>query len=206
MRQLLLAMALVGGAVGLFFGGRMVLMSAAASGLGDLQAMQVITTDVQGIVAGGDLAAAKSRIADLETAWDDAEPDMRPKDPEGWGRVDDAIDASLSALRKASPDAGDAATALDALQLAMADPSAGAAAGSGPVLVDGIAVTDASGHPLPCEAMLTAVKDKRAAGAVAADPAGLDDLVAKATERCNADDDRNSNAFSAAALNLLGQS
>lgn len=71
--------------------------------------------------------------------------------------------------------------------------------------VGGILVTDETGHPLPCEAMLQQVRDKEASGAVAADPAAVEDLVAKATERCNADDDRNSDAFSAKALKALGQ-
>jgi hypothetical protein len=206
-RQFLLAAVLVFGAVALFFGGRAVLAPdlalAASASLGDLQPMQAIVTDVQGIVGSGDLGAAKTRITDLETAWDEAEPVMRPKDPAAWGKVDDAIDAALSALRKGNPDAGEAGPVLQALQEVMEDPAAGAATG-GLVLVGGIAVTDETGHPLPCEDMLGQVRDARGA-ATATDPAALDDLVAKATERCNADDDRNADGFSAAALKLLGQ-
>jgi hypothetical protein len=206
-RQFLLAAVLVGGAVALFFGGRAVLAPdldlAASASLGDLQPMQAIVTDVQGIVGSGDLGAAKTRITDLETAWDVAEPVMRPKDPAAWGKVDDAIDAALAALRKGNPDAGEAGPVLQALQVAMADPSGWAATG-GLVLVDGIAVTDETGHPLPCEDLLSQVRDARGAATVT-DPAALDDLVAKATERCNADDDRNADGFSAAALKLLGQ-
>jgi hypothetical protein len=206
-RQFLLAAVLVFGAVALFFGGRAVLAPdlapAAVASLGDLAPMQAIVTDVQGIVGTGDLAAAKTRITDLETAWDEAEPVMRPKDAANWGRVDDAIDAALSALRKGNPDAGEAGQVLQALQVAMADPSGGAATG-GLVLVGGIAVTDETGHPLPCEDMLGQVRDASGAATVT-DTAALDDLVAKATERCNADDDRNADGFSAAALKLLGQ-
>jgi hypothetical protein len=206
-RQFLLAAVLVFGAVALFFVGRAVLAPdlalAASASLGDLQPMQAIVTDVQGIVGSDDLGAAKTRITDLETAWDDAEAEMRPKDPAAWGKVDDAIDAALSALRKGNPDAGEAGQVLQALQEVMADPSGGAATG-GLVLVGGIAVTDETGHPLPCEDMLGQVRDARAAASVT-DPAALDDLVAKATERCNADDDRNADGFSAAALKLLGQ-
>ena len=71
--------------------------------------------------------------------------------------------------------------------------------------VEGILVSDETGHPLPCEEMIQQVTDSQASGAVAADPAAVEDLVAKATERCNADDDRNSDAFSAKALKALGQ-
>lgn len=204
MRQFLLATALVLGAVAVFFGGRVLLAPDATRPLGDLTAMQAIVSDVNAIVGSGDLVKAKARIADLETAWDDAEPTLRPKDPEAWGRVDDGIDAALSALRKENPLAAEASAALDKLQQVMADPAA-AAAGSGPVAVEGIAVTDASGHPLPCEEMIQAVKDKQTGGTGAGDPAAIDDLIAKATERCNADDDRNADAFSARALKALGQ-
>lgn len=60
--------------------------AAAAGSLGDLSAYQVIVTDTQRIIAAGDLAAAKARIADLETLWDDAEGDLRPADPAAWAR------------------------------------------------------------------------------------------------------------------------
>ena len=202
MRQFLLATVLVFGAVAAFAAGRMLLVPAGGQALGDLQPMQAIVTDVQGIVGSGDLGRAATRITDLETAWDEAEADMRPMNPEAWGRVDDAIDAALSSLRAATPDAAAASEALAGVQQAMADP--GAASSGGPVEVDGVLVTDATGHPLPCEEMLTSVRDRQA-GASGSDTAALDDLVAKATERCNADDDRNANAFSAKALKLLGQ-
>jgi len=202
-RQFLLATVLVVGAVAAFAAGRMLLVPATGQALGDLQSMQAIVTDVQGIVGGGDLARAATRITDLETAWDDAEADMRPKNPEAWGRVDDAIDAALSSLRAETPDPAKAAEALVGLQQAMADPGTGGTGGL--VEVDGILVTDATGHPRPCEEMLTSIRDKRAGGSSGSDATALDDLVAKATERCNADDDRNANAFSAAALKLLGQ-
>ena len=210
MKQFLLATVLMAGAVGAFFGGRVILIPseagvASTQSLGDLTAMTAIVTEVQAIVGTGDLAGAETRITDLETAWDDAQAEMQPKNPEAWGRVDDAVDASLSALRAGTPDAAAATEALAAVQLVMSDPTAGTDSKAGLVEVGGIAVTDDTGHPLPCEAMLTMIKDRRAGGAAVAGAPALDDLVAKATERCNADDDRNADAFSAAALKLLGQ-
>ncbi len=203
MRQFLLATALILGAVVIFFGGRYLIGPGVAQPLGDMAAIEAIVTDVQAIVGTGDLVKAEVRITDLETAWDDAEDEMRPKDPAAWGKVDDAIDAALSALRKDTPLAADATQTLASLQQVMADPAGGAA--SGPVEVEGILVSDETGHPLPCEEMIQQVTDSQASGAVAADPAAVEDLVAKATERCNADDDRNSDAFSAKALKALGQ-
>ena len=199
MRQFLLATALVGGAVTLFFGGRALLLTPAPQPLGDLSALTAILTDVQGIAEKGDLPGARARIKDLETAWDEDEAAMRPMDPEAWGRVDAATDAALSALRAGQPDAATVSEALASLQGVLADPAAAGASPGGVQLVGGIAVTDGAGHPLPCEAMIQQVRDGRAA------KPGPDvaDLLSKATERCNADDDRNANAFSAQALAAL---
>lgn len=175
-----------------------------AQPLGDLQSMQTIVSDVQAIVGTGDLIKAEIRITDLETAWDDAEPALRPMDPEAWGRVDEAADAALSALRRGTPDAAAVDAALVTLTAALADPGAAGAAASGVVLVGEVPVTDGNGHPLPCEAMLAEVNGKLAATTMTPEAgAAVGDLVAKAMERCNADDDRNANAFSAQALQMV---
>jgi hypothetical protein len=209
-KQVLLATALVLGATGAFFGGRAILIPASATvqgpSLGDLSAMAAIVTDVQGIAKTGDIPAAKARITDLETAWDEAQPTLQPKNPESWGRVDAAIDDSLSALRAGRPDPAEVGTTLTALQTALADPSQGGAAAGGVVMIGSVAVTDASGHPLPCEAMLKTVVAQQATATLAPEAAAkVDDLVAKATERCNADDDKTSDSFSAQALQAMAK-
>lgn len=208
MRQFLLATALIAVAVGAFFGGRSWLVpagSAADAPLGDLSALVTIVADVQDITSAGDLAKAKARITDLETAWDEAQPELQPKNPEAWGRVDGAADDALSALRAGSPDPAEVEATLAALQVALADPAGSGGGESGGVqMVGGVAVTDASGHPLPCEAMLKDITAKRGALKLTAEAAAkVDDLVAKATERCNADDDMNADSFSAQALQAL---
>lgn len=210
MKQFLLATALIAVAVVAFFGGRAALVPsasavAAANPLGDLSAMAAIVTDVQGIAKTGDLPGAKARIADLETAWDDGEATLRPKDPEAWGRVDAAIDGALSALRAGTPDPAEVDTTLSAVQAILADPGqAGGSAAGGVVMIGDIAVTDAEGHPTPCETMLTSVQEKRAAASLTAEAAArVDDLVTRATERCNADDDKTSDSFSAQALQAM---
>jgi hypothetical protein len=64
-------------------------------------------------------------------------------------------------------------------------------------------VTDASGHPLACEAMIEALRGAIAAGSVPADKqAAAAEFQTKAVERCNADDDAHADAFSAQGLAL----
>ncbi len=204
MKQFLLAAVLLAGAVAAFFGGRMWLAPSATGTLGDMSAFSAIVTDVQGIAKTGDPVAAEVRITDLETAWDDAAASLHPMNPEAWGRVDGAADAALSALRAGTPDAAEVEATLAALQTALADPTAGGVSVGGVVMVGSVAVTDGAGHPLPCEEMLTAVKVKLAATTMTPEAAAtVDALVIKATERCNADDDKNADNFSAQALAAL---
>ncbi len=172
---------------------------AAVSPLGDLSAYRVIVDDTRKIAQGGDLAAAEKRATDLESLWDQNADALQAKDATAWGVIDGANDAVFKALRATSPDAARVDAALAALQAALAGQEA-AAAGGGVQLVAGIAVTDANGHPLPCEKMAGLVRDGLAGQAAAPKVA---DLQAKALERCNADDDANSDAFSAQALALL---
>ena len=129
MRNLLLSAALVPAPVALFAAGFIVLAPAASvasapaqgASLGDMTPFAAIVTDVQGLATKGDMAGAKARITDFETAWDGAEPTLRPTNKGAWGNVDDAADVALSAVRAGTPGPAEVNASLDQLQLALAN-------------------------------------------------------------------------------------
>lgn len=209
MKHILLATALIVFPVAIFTAGEMRMSSAGAAQvgadpLGDLAPYEAIVIDTQVIAASGDLAGAKTRITDFETLWDDAEAAMRPMDTAAWGNVDSAADGALLSLRARHRDPKNVRKALSELISVLADRE-GTGGGAGPaLLVSGIAVTDANGHPLPCETMLGRLRAALNDGSIpSADIAAATALQVKATERCNADDDTRADGFTAQALSLV---
>lgn len=87
----------------------------AAGKLGDLSKFETIANDTLVLVDKGDLKAAAKRITDFESAWDEAEPTLRPKNKGEWGVIDDAADAAIESLRAKSPSAPDAQKTVSAL-------------------------------------------------------------------------------------------
>jgi hypothetical protein len=176
-----------------------------AASLGDLSALKTIISNVQAIAETGDFVAAEKRVTDFETAWDDKESSLRKLNPDAWGNIDDAADAVFKALRASTPVAADVKATLANLTAVLNNPGAGSDANQpgSASMVNGIAVTDTSGHAIPCEEMITKLKDASAkAKPSAGDKVSADDFLAKAIERCNADDDARADAFSAQGLAL----
>ena len=206
---MLLATVLVVAPVAVFALGETLLVPAAVASapLGDLSGFGAILADVARLADAGDLAGAKARFADLDTAWDDQKATLRPVDPDAWGNVDAGIDAALRAnlraKRAAAPGQATVTESLGALRGILSDPASGDTA-AGPVRqVAGVDVTDANGHPRPCEEM-----HARLVAAVTTDAvrSATADLMARGLERCNADDDVRADAFFAQGLALTGHS
>ncbi len=82
------------------------------SPLGDLSSFRKIEEDTLNLVNAGNLSAAKSRVNDLESSWDNAEAKLKPMNQGKWTEIDSSIDTVLTQLRAKQQDAEACKTAL----------------------------------------------------------------------------------------------
>jgi uncharacterized membrane-anchored protein len=89
------------------------------SRLGNLSPFRTITQDTLTLLQNGDQSGATTRVTDLETAWDDAQARLKPRDPAAWTTIDGKIDKVLRELRSTSPNPASEKDALTALLAAL---------------------------------------------------------------------------------------
>jgi uncharacterized membrane-anchored protein len=83
--------------------------------LGDLSTFKTITQDTLNLVNKGDMTGARTRVADLESEWDQSESQLKPKNKAKWTELDDAIDTVLNQLRARNPNQDSSKAALEDL-------------------------------------------------------------------------------------------
>lgn len=83
--------------------------------LGDLSPFRRIAEDTLIFVHAGEMSQAKSRVDDLEIAWDNAGARLRSMDPAKWSSLDDSIDIVLRNLRAVRQDATKCGSSLQSL-------------------------------------------------------------------------------------------
>jgi uncharacterized membrane-anchored protein len=85
----------------------------------DVATFRNITQDMQIKVTAADQAGATVGAKNLETAWDAAQPKLEAMDGATWTAIDGRIDAVLTAVRDASPNAASETQALNDLLTAL---------------------------------------------------------------------------------------
>jgi hypothetical protein len=85
------------------------------SPLGDMSVFIKIAQDTRDLVVANDLAGAKTRVADLEYEWDNAQSRLKPMNGAKWTEVDNALDKVFRELRAVNPTVEGSRSALDTL-------------------------------------------------------------------------------------------
>ncbi|KDF01443.1 hypothetical protein Y900_021530 [Mycolicibacterium aromaticivorans JS19b1 = JCM 16368] len=81
----------------------------------EIARLRSIVDAAQAKVRAGDQSGARTKMTDLETAWDADESTLRPMDEAAWRNLDGQIDKALHAVRAAQPDVASEDSSLTAL-------------------------------------------------------------------------------------------
>ncbi|MGV9242455.1 COG4705 family protein [Streptomyces sp. NPDC003710] len=81
----------------------------------EIAKFRTLAADTLAKLNSGDQAAATTRVTGLETAWDDDQPTLEPKNEQAWHFLDSEIDQVLTALRAPNPDKTTEVKALNTL-------------------------------------------------------------------------------------------
>lgn len=65
---------------------------------------ETLTKETLKELAAGKNTEMIAKLTDLETAWDDHEAVLKPRDPATWTLLDKTLDKGISALRSSRPD------------------------------------------------------------------------------------------------------
>ena len=88
---------------------------ASTATLGDLSPFKTLASDTLKIVKAGDMAAAKSKIKDLEVAWDKSAKSLKAANLDKWTVIDKAMDTAFKSVRGVNATVTASADALTAL-------------------------------------------------------------------------------------------
>ncbi|MEI6834697.1 MAG: histidine kinase [bacterium] len=98
---------------------------AGSTPLGDLTRFEKLGKETLRLVESKNFASAKTKITELETAWDKAEENLRAKDGKAWRYVDKSIDKALERVRSDKPDQKACKEALNEMLVQMDSPGTG---------------------------------------------------------------------------------
>lgn len=87
----------------------------AIASLGDVTVFRTLAASTLQLVEKKDFPAAKIKVTELEKAWDDAEPMLKPKNGKDWKTLDKAIDKALAQVRADKPEVDGCSKALNAV-------------------------------------------------------------------------------------------
>ena len=89
--------------------------AAAKAPIGDLSKYRKLAVEVLALAKAGKLAAAKTKVKELETAWDSGQSKMESMNAKIWRTVDIEVDNVLNELRADKPQVASSVKALEDL-------------------------------------------------------------------------------------------